>query len=83
MTRGIVTVRVDTEDLDAKAKAAGLTRSEYVRQLIAGLGPGNGAWVAYYLDMSAAAVFATEVDALRYAQSNSMEVKFVEYGKRI
>lgn len=54
-----------------------------MRQLIAGLGPGNGAWVAYYLDMRAVAVFATEVDALRYAQSNSMEVKFVEYGERI
>ena len=43
----------------------------------------KGAWVAYYPDLSGVAVFGSELEALRYAVSRSMLVKFVEYGKEI
>jgi hypothetical protein len=34
-------------------------------------------WIAYYADRSAAAVFATEIEALRFALRNTMSVKLV------
>ena len=43
----------------------------------------EGAWVAYYPDLSGVAVFSSELEALRYAVSRSMLVKFLEYGKEI
>jgi len=42
-----------------------------------------GAWVAYNADDSGTTLFATEIDALRYAVSFGMQVKFVEYGSNI
>lgn len=44
---------------------------------------GGGAWVAYYSDRSAAAVFRTELEALRVAVERSMQVKFVTWGEDI
>ena len=43
----------------------------------------KGAWVAYYPDLSGVAVFGAELEALRYAVSRSMLVKFLEYGQEI
>ena len=43
----------------------------------------RGAWVAFYHDLSSVAVFGSELEALRYAISRGMVVKFVEYGKEI
>jgi hypothetical protein len=42
-----------------------------------------GAWVTYYADWSGIAIFATELEALRYAVGRTMEVKFVEFGGEI
>jgi hypothetical protein len=37
-------------------------------------------WVAYYYDRSGVAVFETEIEALRYALANSMQVKRAPFG---
>lgn len=37
-------------------------------------------WFAYYYDHSGAAVFETEIEALRYALANGMQVKRVPFG---
>jgi hypothetical protein len=37
-------------------------------------------WFAYHSDMSGVVPFATEIDALRYANQWSMQVKRVSYG---
>ena len=42
-----------------------------------------GAWVAYYSDMSDVVVFATELEALRYAVAHSMEVVWVRSGQAL
>lgn len=41
----------------------------------------SGVWIAYHPDWSGFAVFPIELEALRYAQSRSMTVKFVEWGE--
>lgn len=43
----------------------------------------GGVWVAYYSDWSGAAIFASEIEALRHAVNMSMSVKFVEWGSDI
>lgn len=43
-------------------------------------GEGRGCWATYYPDRSGMAIFASEVDALRYAVGNSMQVFFWAYG---
>lgn len=43
----------------------------------------EGAWIAYYSDGSSFAVFATEIEAYRYALPVSMSVTFLPYGVRI
>ena len=40
-----------------------------------------GAWVAYYTDWSGLRLFASEVDALRYAVDHGMAVLFVAWGE--
>jgi hypothetical protein len=40
----------------------------------------GGVWLAYYSDWSGMAVFATEIEALRYAVEKSMIVSPVVYG---
>lgn len=40
----------------------------------------GGAWLAYFHDRSGLAVFDEEVEALRYAVSNTMSVLFWRYG---
>lgn len=83
MSFGVVSIRVDTEALDEKAKAAGLTRSEFVRQLVAGQGPGGGAWVVGYYGAEPHSLHATEVDALRVLASGfGQYVKFWPWGER-
>jgi hypothetical protein len=39
-----------------------------------------GVWLAYYNDWSGMAVFATEVEALRYAVQKGMAVAFAKFG---
>ena len=42
----------------------------------------TGVWVAYWADWSAFAVFAEEVDALRFAvERGGMSVRFCEWGE--
>lgn len=41
----------------------------------------DGCWAAYYSDRSGVAIFATEIEALRYAVTNSMQVCFWEFGQ--
>ena len=83
-TSKVITFRADdVAALDEHAKAAGVTRSEYLRQLVAGLGRSGGAWVAYYPDMSGVYPFATELEARRHAAGSSMDVKFVPYGMSV
>jgi hypothetical protein len=40
----------------------------------------DGVWVAYHSDWSGLAIFGDEIDALRHAVSNSMNVGFAEFG---
>lgn len=40
----------------------------------------TGAWLAYYADQSGMAIFASEVEALRYAVEHSMQVTFWQFG---
>lgn len=80
----VVSIRVDDPTvLDEQAKASGVTRSEFVRQLIAGLGEGGGVWVAYYPHEPGAHVYPSELEARRGAEGTSMSVKFVKYGEGI
>jgi len=39
-----------------------------------------GFWLAYYPDWSGIAAFPTEIEALRYAVSTSMQVEFRVWG---
>jgi hypothetical protein len=48
---------------------------------VAGFDPGEGVWVARYPDGSASAAFPTEIEALRHAVNNSMEVALVPFGE--
>ena len=83
-TSKVITFRADdVTALDERAKASGVTRSEYLRQLVAGLGRSGGAWVAYHLDMSGVYPFATELEARRHASGSGMDVKFVPYGMSV
>ena len=79
----MVSFRIDdTAALDEKAKAAGVTRSEFVRQLVAGLGESGGAWVVGYYSEPPAGIFPTEIEALRFsAQGFGQYVKFVPWGE--
>jgi hypothetical protein len=43
--------------------------------------PLSGVWLAYYTDWSGLAVFATEIEALRYAVDHTMSVAFREWGE--
>lgn len=43
----------------------------------------GGAWVAYYADWSGAAIFDSEVEALRHAVEHHMEVRFVQWGESL
>lgn len=45
------------------------------------VGRGQRIWFAYFADFSGFAVFADEMEALRYAVENGMKVKTVETGK--
>lgn len=40
----------------------------------------TGAWLAYYVDRSGMAIFGSEVEALRYAVEESMQVRFWPFG---
>ena len=40
-------------------------------------------WLAYHYDRSGAVLFATEVEALRYAVENHMHVKQVVWGEDV
>ena len=40
----------------------------------------TGTWIAYYSDFSEMAPFGEEVEALRYAVANGMQVIFVAHG---
>jgi hypothetical protein len=40
-----------------------------------------GVWLAFYRDWSGLAVFATEVEALRYAVGKGMAVAFAKFGE--
>ena len=40
----------------------------------------DGAWIAYHPDGSGWVIFATELEALRYALPYSMQVKFARFG---
>ena len=42
-----------------------------------------GVWVAYCSDRSGVYLFATEIEALRYAVGYCMMVKFAEFGKEV
>jgi hypothetical protein len=42
--------------------------------------PTDGVWVAFNWGGSAFVPFATELDALRYASSYSMTVRFAQFG---
>lgn len=42
--------------------------------------PGDGVWMAYYSDHSGYAPFASELDALRYANGAGMDVEFTPWG---
>ena len=42
--------------------------------------PGDGVWMAFYDDDSSYAAFPSELDALRHAVGNSMEVEFTPWG---
>lgn len=83
-TSKVITFRADdVTALDERAKASGVTRSEYLRQLVAGLGQSGGAWVAHHPGEEGAHLFATELDARRHAAGTSMVVKFVPYGSSV
>lgn len=43
----------------------------------------GGVWVAYCSDRSGIYPFATEIEALRYANGYCMAVKFVAFGKEV
>ena len=43
----------------------------------------TGCWIAYYADHSGATLFASEIQALRFAIETGMSVKFVEFGADI
>ncbi len=43
----------------------------------------DGCWVAYYLDRSAVALFASEIEALKYALPRAMSVRFIKWGEEI
>lgn len=79
----MITFRVDdVEALDAKAKASGVSRSEYVRQLVAGTGEAGGAWVVGYYSDPPHSIHATEIDALREsAKGFGQYVKFIPWGE--
>lgn len=40
----------------------------------------HGAWIAYYSDWSGMAVFADELNCLRYAVEHRMDARFVPLG---
>lgn len=42
---------------------------------------GKGVWIAYHSDWSGFAVFATEVEALRYAVAHTMSCAFFAWGE--
>lgn len=44
-------------------------------------GDRGGVWVAYHSDWSGVGVFATELEALRYASSRTMTVEFCQWGE--
>lgn len=70
-------------DLDRRAQAEGLTRSEYVRQLIASQGIGGGVWVVGYYQAEPYGIYATEIDALRArAEGYGQYVAFWPWGER-
>lgn len=80
----LISVRVDsTAAIDEKAASAGVTRSEYVRQLIAGEGPGGGAWVVGYYGERPYGLYPTELEALRVLSSGfGQYVQFWPWGER-
>ena len=83
-TSTVITFRADDVTApDQRAKASGVTRSEYLRQLVAALGQSGGAWVAYHPAAAGVYLFATELDARRHAAGTSMVVKFVPYGSSV
>ena len=43
----------------------------------------TGCWVAYYSDRSGAAVFPSEIEALRYAAKSWAEVAFRKWGSDV
>jgi len=43
----------------------------------------EGCWLAFYGDWSAACIFATEIDCLRYAVDHNMDAMFVAWGRDI
>lgn len=83
-TSKVITFRADdVTALEERAKASGVTRSEYLRQLVAGLGQSGGAWVVGYHGAEPHSIHATEVDALRaHASGFGQYVKFWPWGER-
>lgn len=43
--------------------------------------PDRGVWVARYADRSAVIPFGSELEALRHAVTNHMQVKFIPWGE--
>lgn len=87
MSQSSVSVRLDEADLatlDALTEAHDTSRTEIIRGLIRDLGPApqGGAWVVGYHQEPPAAIFATEIEALRYHASGMGQfVKFIPWGE--
>lgn len=81
------TMRLSPEQREAlrrRAAESGVPDSAYMRQLLSETAPPSGVWMAYFpawVSACEAVPFATEVDALRFANGRElMEVKFVPFG---
>ena len=77
----LVTFRTDDLGLlDERAKAAGETRSEFLRKLVANLGEGGGCWISTEVGGGSPCIFATELDALRHGNGEARVVEFIPWG---
>lgn len=81
-----VSLRMDEEAVgivDSLAKAHDQTRSDVMRSFIHGSAPQGGVWVVAYYGEGVTAIFATEIEALRFhAKGFGQFVKFWPWGER-
>lgn len=68
-------VRADVDD-DGTCSACGVAVTERTTDEASA-----GVWIARHSDWSGIAVFATEIEALRYAVDHSMQVAFMTWGE--